>query len=502
MRHAARFSILAVSSGITGLFAIGYPAEVRAQTQTIFCPATFSPQSATVPANSPVFLSNGSCTNGSDGAFSGAALASQALSELSQTTTQTNTKEIGKAVVERREQERERMRRPVRPAREVAPEEQERERVRRPVRPARELPPEKPTAKEPLLPLPIEPAVRFGTWTQVYGDYQKRDAAGPGVLNCCIVGNLPFNGNQPALALNIDSRTSTVGFVAGADFAAQGLFSGFIAGVTAGYTSSEMKLNTSASLSPIQSAGFIAANGPNLVGTGVSHLSATVSGPTVGAYATYFSEGFSTDVTAKFDFLTVNETFSDLLATTQSGNNNQPPPTFLPFSGAGSVNLLNSTVVGNLNYRFDLYPNFWMEPTIGFAYTHSSYGSGAAQLGLADGNLVRLQGGARFGTSILLSNGVLMTPILTGLAYNDVVVQGGVLPSFGFSAATGVGSVNPQLQGTNLLAQSDQYFMRGEGIFALNFDFGYGISSFVLGDVYGGAHLFGAGGRGGLRYQW
>src|SRR5262245_64670464 len=180
-----------------------------------------------------------------------------------------------------------------------------------------------------------------------------------------------------------------------------------------------MKLNTSASLSPIQSAGFIAANGPNLVGTGVSHLSATVSGPTVGAYATYFSAGFSTDVAVKFDFLTVNETFNDLLATTQSGNNNPPPtppPTFLALSGAGSVNLLNSTVVGNLNYRFDLYPNFWMEPTVGFAYTNSSYGSGAAQLGLADGNLVRVQGGARFGTSILLSNGVLMTPILTGLA--------------------------------------------------------------------------------------
>src|SRR6516225_5357575 len=193
MRRAIpRFSILAVSSGISGLFAIGYPAEVRAQTQTIFCPAAFSPQSNTLPpnTNSPVFLSNGSCTNGSDGAFSGAALASQALSELSQTTTQTNTKEIGKAIVERREQER--------------------ERVRRPVRPAREVPREKPkpaevVSKEPPPP-PIEP-VRFGTWTQVFGDYQKRDAAGPGILNCCIVGAngnpngnpIPFNGVQPNL---------------------------------------------------------------------------------------------------------------------------------------------------------------------------------------------------------------------------------------------------------------------------------------------------------------
>src|SRR6516165_6062146 len=480
MRRAIpRFSILAVSSGITGLFAIGYSAEVRAQTQTIFCPATFG-------STNPVFLSSGSCTNGSDGAFSGAALASQALSELSQTTTQTNTKEIGKAIVERREQER--------------------ERVRRPVRPAREVPREKPkpaevVSKEPPPP-PIEP-VRFGTWTQVFGDYQKRDAAGPGILNCCFVNAIPFGGNQPNLALNIDSRTSTVGFVAGADLTTQGLFSGFIAGVTAGYTSSEMKLNTSASLSPVQSAGFFANNGTLAsVGTGVSHLRATVSGPTVGAYATYFSEGFSTDVTAKFDFLTVNETFNDLLATTggPGGGSAFSPvaPPFIAFSGAGSVNLLNSTVVGNLNYRFDLYPNFWIEPTVGFAYTNSSYGSGAAQLGLADGNLVRLQGGARFGTSILLSNGVLMTPILTGLAYNDVVVQGGVLPVFATTAVAGVGSVNPQLQGNSLLAQSDQGFMRGEGIFALNFDFGYGISSFVLGDVYGGAHLFGAGGRGGI----
>ena len=57
-------------------------------------------------------------------------------------------------------------------------------------------------------------------------------------------------------------------------------------------------------------------------------------------------------------------------------------------------------------------------------------------------------------------------------------------------------------QGNNLLVQADQGLMRGQGILALNFDFGYGMSSFVQGDVYGGAHLFGAGGRAGLRYQW
>jgi hypothetical protein len=458
MRRAIpRFSNLAASLGITGLVAIGYPAEVRAQ--TIFCPATLP-------------LTNGSCTDGNQGAFSGAALASQALSQVSETTTQVTTKEIGKAIVERREQER--RRRPVgERARAVPPEKP------KPTAVVRKEPPPPPA----LLPLLIEPAVRFGTWTQVYGDYQKRDADGPGILTCCITQGIGVikAGAPPTLALNIESRASTVGFVAGADFTSRALFSasdGLIGGVTAGYTWSELKLNTSST--PIDQ--------PAGVGTGVSRLRAIVSGPTAGLYATYFNAGFSTDFTVKFDFLTVDETFNDLLATTGLTAPNTIPP-FIPFAGAGSVSLLNSTVVGNLNYRFDLYPNFWIEPTVGVQYTNSSYGSGAAQLGLADGNLVRVQGGARFGTSTLISNRVLMTTTLTGLAYNDVLVQGGFIPVGAF-------------QGNNLLVQADQGFMRGQGILVLNFDFGDGMSSFVQGDVYGGAHLFGAGGRAGIRYQW
>jgi hypothetical protein len=470
------FFKLAVSLGITGLFVVGHPADVQAQ--TIFCPTTFGAGSP------PVALANGSCTDGSSGAFSGAALASQSLSELSQTTTQVTTREIGKSIVERRERERERC--PAGFSRVDGACRPTRSTVREPVR---AVPREKPTpaevVKAPPPPLLIEPAVRFGTWAQVYGDYQKRDAAGPATLNCCTVGGIPFNGVQPNLALNIESRTSTVGFVAGADLTSRGLLSaddGLIAGVTAGYTSSELKLNTFA----------LSVDQPS-IGTGLSRLNANVSGPTAGLYATYFSGGFSTDFTAKFDFLTVHETFNDLLATTGSqgaaGDPFVAPDPFLPFSGAGSVGLLNSTVVGNFNYRFELYPNFWIEPTVGVQYVNSSYGSGAAQLGLADGYLVRVQGGARFGTSTLISNGVLMTTTLTGLAYNDVVVQGGLIPVNAFS-------------GNNLLVQADQGLMRGEGILALNFNFGNGWSSLVQGDVYGGAHLFGVGGKAAVRYQW
>ena len=225
MRRAIRtFASLAVSQGITGLFAIGYPADVQAQ--TIFCPATFGRGSP------PVALANGSCTDGSSGAFSGAALASQSLSELSQTTTQVTTKEIAKSIVERREQERERC-----PAG-FSRVDGACQPTRRPLRePAHAVPLEKPTPaavvrKEPspppaLLPLPFEPAVRFATWAQVYGDYQKRDAAGPAILNCCTlpVGNpIPFGGQQPNLALSVESRTGTVGFVAGADLTSRGFF--------------------------------------------------------------------------------------------------------------------------------------------------------------------------------------------------------------------------------------------------------------------------------------
>ena len=58
------------------------------------------------------------------------------------------------------------------------------------------------------------------------------------------------------------------------------------------------------------------------------------------------------------------------------------------------------------------------------------------------------------------------------------------------------------LQGNNLLVQADQGLMRGQGILVLNFDFEDGMSSFVQGDVYGGAHLFGAGGRADIRFLW
>ena len=180
--------------------------------QTIFCPATIPGSTS----SAPVALANGSCTNGQDGAFSGAALASQALSGLSETTTQVTTKEIVKSVAERRDQERERCpagfsrvdgtcqpkKRPMaEPARAVAPARREAEAApkiakkpkaaavsRREAPVARREAKGAPIIKEPLPPAVLIEPVRYGTWTQVFGEYEKRDAAGPGILNCCTTG--------------------------------------------------------------------------------------------------------------------------------------------------------------------------------------------------------------------------------------------------------------------------------------------------------------------------
>src|ERR1700724_1425891 len=84
-------------AGAASLFILGHPAEVRAQ--TVFCPANVF---GLLP---PVKTKDGTCTNGLTGSFSGAALASQALSELSQTTTQETARNTVTSISERRERE-------------------------------------------------------------------------------------------------------------------------------------------------------------------------------------------------------------------------------------------------------------------------------------------------------------------------------------------------------------------------------------------------------------
>jgi hypothetical protein len=459
--------------------------------------------------NTGYVSSNGLCTNDAS-AFSGAALASQALTELSQSTTQETTRTSGNAIVDRREVERQRcsegFRRvdgrcePLTPrvteevaAAPPAPVEQRKKagkakpevvatrKVQRPaIAAVRAAPPPPP-------PVIVEPEARFGAWTQVIGDYERRSATGAAGISALANAQAV---TQPAgilttvpLSTSVSSRSGTVGFQAGADITARGVLvpdDGMIIGAFGGYVTSDLSLST-----------FSASSNSGLVGSGSSSLSAKLSGGTAGLYATYFDGPFSTDVLLKVDALTLNESFTDTLAFAPGladfGSISGPFNT--SYTNSGSTSVLSGTVAANLNYRFDLYPNFWIEPTVGAQYTNTSYGANAVALGLADGSLVMVQGGSRFGTSTLIDNKVLMTTTLTGLAYSNVLVSGGFIPGAGFA-------------GNNILARADEGQVRGRGVLAFNFDFGQGVKSFILGEVRGGQGLFGAGGKVGVRLEW
>ena len=130
---------------------------------------------------------------------------------------------------------------------------------------------------------------------------------------------------------------------------------------------------------------------------------------------------------------------------------------------------------------------FWIQPTVGFQYTATSYASNASAFGLANGSVFRVQGGAVFGTDFY-SNQVRITPSVTALLYDDVSVSGGFI-SGGLFSTVPLG-----------LAQEGQ--VRGQGIFAVNVDNGRGLSGFIQGEVRGGNDLIGYAGRAGLRWQW
>ena len=452
---------------LASVFAVG-----PAQAQSVFCPAS-------VPFAAGISLNLGECTNGAWGAFSNAALASQSLSDLSQSSTQDSTRSTMAAVSSRRTTEADRC--PDGSARvdgvcrrvqatPFAPEPNAPGMFQRSTATAAisAALPELAYAGLPRKAIPAPPPearVRVGTWVQAYGDYERRSGSGRGT------------GEFVTLALEAQSKTTSGGVLGGVDLTFRSLLSpndGFIGGVLVGYVSSEVTVNsTSISSDP---------NRPN----GFSTLKASLAGPSAGAYASYFNGGFSADLAFKADFLELNASFTDLFGFSNSGNPPLPPVS-VPFAGSGSTTLNNYTTSGNINYRFPLSRALWIEPTAGFQHTRSIYGSGAAALGLADGSLLRLQGGARLGVESMW-NTVGVTTVLTGLLYDNVIITGGAIQSGTFA--------------NNPVIISDEGKLRAEGIFTLNFNFGNGLTSFVQANVRGGEDLFGAGGKGGVRVVW
>lgn len=471
--------------------------------QSALCPAAIAGQSGFA-------LSNGTCTNGFTGAFSGAALATQSLSDLSQSATQETVRNTTSAIATRREEELQRcpdgfsrvngtcerikpvaapaasrpVATPVAPARIPAKTVAGARLPRRPVVVRRPAPaPIETMAPPPVLaPAPIYQS-RFGAWAQGFGSTEDRSAIGQTSINCCTGPTSAVGGIPIGLAISEKSHADTYGFLGGIDYTARSLSradDGLILGLLAGYLESDFRIKTATTSSLV----------PNVEnGSGTVH--ATLSGASTGVYATYFSGPFTADLAFKADIFDLNENFTDQLAFTQNANAAGKVLTtgVQPFSGSGSGGLTNLSTFGNLSYRLGTFGPMWIEPVVGFQYTASLYDNRSKrELGLDDGDLLMFQGGARVGTDTILANQRKLSTSLTGLAYSDVSVSGGFIEGGFF--------------GTNLLAKSDEGEVRGRGILAVNYDLGTGVSLYAQGDVYGGDRLFGAGGKGGLRVQW
>ncbi len=190
-------------------------------------------------------------------------------------------------------------------------------------------------------------------------------------------------------------------------------------------------------------------------------------GPGVGVYSTYVKGGFSTDLTTKFDFLQMLQDFAGVAPNT-------------------SVGITNAGVSGNVQYKVTWAGNNFVEPTAGFSFTRTMFGSEAAALDLEDASTLRLQAGARLGTTWQV-NGISIDASLRALVYDNVIAQGTSITTSAFSAA---------------IAPTDQGLVRGELDPQLCFNLADGYSVTLSGNLRFGEALLGGSAALNLRKQW
>jgi Autotransporter beta-domain len=494
---------LIVGAGLSVFLASGYATKTaQAQSQSVFCPNI----SDTLHVGSgPTTLQAGLCTNSITGAQSIAALTSQMLSQNLQSSDQLFNGFTSEMMARRRKEEADQC--PVGwellggvcrqipsapfgylPVLEngysaAVPWPQPKQTAtlggEAPIAPSAPM-----TYKgEPAYQAPpiVDSGIHPAIWAHGFGDFQQQTASfvapgpGPGIGTVGVA-----IGSATPMFVALDSKTTIWGFLSGADLTFHGVAVGgdvLITGLLAGYLTSTMNLNTTSTSSDSTSA---------LGGSSTTQI--RLSGPSAGAYATYFTGPISTDLTFRADFLSINNSFSEILnflAPDNSGTLAPKPPVIS--SGIVTASVTDLSIIGNYNYRIPVYGGIWIEPTAGFDYTYSLYDAAAASLGVSDGYVWVLQGGARLGIDNYFGP-VHVTQTITGLAYDDVKIVGGPVLNGAFIGGP--------------LLNFDEGKIRGEGIYAVDFNCGHGLSSFVQGIVYGGEDLIGAGGKVGVRYQW
>ena len=279
--------------------------------------------------------------------------------------------------------------------------------------------------------------VAYGVWAEGLADYDRRsDVSGTNA-------NLGVTDTQSI-------RMTTVGVLAGVDHTyMRSPREGVMIGALGGYSDTHGRFS----------------------GSDVSEQKKQdIEAGIVGLYGTYFYNGLALDVLAKADIFDFDE------LRTEAGCG---APLLRTTDGATYV------IAANIYHRRD-YGSYWIEPTAGFRYNFTEYGSGAAALGLDEGNSLRLQAGVRVGRDWVGTDGRLWGISVLGGIYSDVVVDGYVV---------GAG-------GANTILETDEGKVRALGQVRAKVTSRDGVTFYGQAELRGGEDYFGVGGKLGVRYEW
>lgn len=304
------------------------------------------------------------------------------------------------------------------------------------------------------------PAPVHGVWVQGYYDYER------------ISGWTLLGADNPG---SLTSKQETAGVIGGFDrkVASRGDAT-WIVGVLGGYENSKTTYNDQNFHEvPADFATYRRINAHD-----------TTEGGSVGLYSLVTSPTWSFDAMLKFDILSYDQR-------DQFIQTNCVPPNGGPFDRQNTSDMFNVILAGNLSHRYMHTATSWFEPTVGFRYTHTDYsnlrqfinapgGGPALPFGLEDGDVLRLQGGLRYGTAHILSGDRVLITTIGGFLYSDVAISG-ISQNYRDVIE---GKIRVMGQFTAALAQAN------------------GMTYMLQTEVRGGDDMFGVGVKGGVRYEW
>jgi len=311
--------------------------------------------------------------------------------------------------------------------------------------------------------VPATPVAVHGVWVQGYYDYERQ-------------GGWTLAGGNPG---ELKSKEQTTGVVTGFDrkVASRG-DSTWLVGVLGGYQHSKTTYNDVSFLDvPADNADYLRINAHDVT-----------EGGSFGLYTLLTSSTWSFDGLLKFDFLNYDQRDQFIQTNTNAGGCGANAG---PWDRHNSSEMFNVVLAGNLARRYMHTSNSWFEPVAGFRYTHTSYGNveqfinapgggPALPFGVTDGDVLRLQGGVRYGVAQVLSGDRVLITTVGGFLYSDVWIDG--------------------------ISQDYQDVVEGKlrvmGQLTTALSDPNGVTYLLQSEVRGGDDMFGVGVKAGIRYEW